>query len=251
MQTRINGADLHYELHGEGEPLLLLHGFLGNGATWATILGGLDRLGQHYQLVIPDLRGHGRSTNPSGEFTLRQSGADMLGLLDSLGIERYRVVGMSGGGMTALHMAAAQPDRLERLVLISATTHFPEQARAIMRTMTEETRSEAEWDQMRAAHAHGDDQIRALWRTSRGFADSRDDMAFTAEALGAIDVPALIVHGDRDPFFPLEIATAMHTALPKSWLWVVPGGGHLTLVTEGLTPEFLRLARPFLAGGGD
>ena len=250
MKLIENGIEMRYRLHGDpgGEPLLLLHGFLGSGATWSTILGDLDALGPRYRLVIPDLRGHGGSTNPPGEFTLRQSSRDVLALLDHLGIERCRVIGMSGGGMTALHMAVAEPRRVERLVLISATTHFPEQARVIMRGMTEETRTEDEWAQMRALHVHGDDQIRALWRIARGFADSHDDMAFTAADLARITAPTLIVHGDRDPFFPLDIALAMHDAIPRGWLWVVPNGGHLTIAGEGLTDGFVRTATAFLAG---
>ena len=120
----INGIEMYYEIHGTGEPLVLLHGFQGSGATWAAILGDLDRLATDYQLIIPDLRGHGRSTNPPGEFTMRQSASDVLALLDHLGIERFKAIGMSGGGMTLLHMATQQPHRVEALVLISATTHF-------------------------------------------------------------------------------------------------------------------------------
>ena len=247
----VNDIEMRYQIHGDGEPLVLLHGFMGNGATWSTILGDLDVLGDRYQLIIPDLRGHGGSTNPTGEFTLRQSGRDILALLDQLGIDRFKVIGMSGGGMTALHMATSQPDRVERMVLISATTHFPEQARAIMRGTTAETRTDAEWAQMRALHEHGDDQIRALWRISRGFADSRDDMAFTSAGLAGITAPTLVVHGDRDPLFPLEIGLALHDGIPTSWLWVVPDGGHLSIVAEGLTDQFVRTARAFLAGEWD
>ena len=75
----VNVFELRYQLSGNGEPLVLLHGFLGSGDTWSTILGGLDRFDQHYQLIVPDLRGHGGSTNPSGEFSMRQSAQTSLG----------------------------------------------------------------------------------------------------------------------------------------------------------------------------
>ena len=59
----INGMQMYFEIHGEGEPLLLLHGFTGAGSNWQAFVGGLSR---EYQLIIPDLRGHGRSTRPRG-----------------------------------------------------------------------------------------------------------------------------------------------------------------------------------------
>ena len=244
----VNGIEMHVETHGNGEPLVLLHGFLGSGSTWATILGDLDRLGRDYRLIIPDMRGHGGSTNPAGEFTMRQSALDVFALLDELGIERFKAIGMSGGGMTLLHMATRQPDRVERLVLVSATTHFPAQARLIMTGMTEDTRPDDEWAMMRRLHRRGDDQIRALWRMGRALADSYDDMSFTAPSLARISAPTLIMHGDRDPFFPVRIAMEMYQAIPNAWLWVVPNGGHLSIVAEHLTEAFVETASAFLRG---
>jgi pimeloyl-ACP methyl ester carboxylesterase len=117
-----------------------------------------------------------------------------------------------------------------------------------MRGTTEESQTEDSWAMMRGLHHHGDEQIRALWRVARGFAESQDDMAFTAQTLSAITAPTLIVHGDRDPLFSLDIAFSMHDAIPTSWLWVVPNGGHLSLVAEGLSDQFVVTATTFLRG---
>lgn len=244
----LNGIEMHYEVHGDGEPLVLLHGFLGSGATWATILGDLDRLGRHYRLIIPDMRGHGGSTNPAGKFTMRQSALDVLALLDQLGVEQYKAIGMSGGALTLLHMATRQPDRVDALVLIDAASHFPAEARAIMGQVTEENHTEDEWAMMRRLHLRGDEQIRALWRQGNGFKDSYDDMSFTPPHLATITAPTLIVHGDRDPLYPVRIAMELYEAIPRSWLWVVPNGGHLSIVAEGLTDQFVETATAFLRG---
>ena len=91
-----------------------------------------------------------------------------------------------------------------------------------MRTMTEEGRSQAEWTEMRGRHHLGDDQIRALWRHAREFADDRDDMNFTAATLSAITARTLIVHGDRDPLYPVEQAVELFRGIPNASLWVVP-----------------------------
>jgi pimeloyl-ACP methyl ester carboxylesterase len=79
----INGFEMYYETRGEGEPLVLLHGGAGVGANWRLVF---DEAPQGSQLIVPDLRGHGSSTNPSGEFTFRQSAQDVFALLDHLGI---------------------------------------------------------------------------------------------------------------------------------------------------------------------
>src|SRR6185369_880282 len=152
----------------------------------------------------------GRSSNPGGVFTHAQCARDVTALLDHLGVARFRAVGMSLGGNTLLHMASRQPDRAAAMVLVSATMHYPVQARAIMRQMTEEGRSPAEWAEMRGRHAHGDDQIRTLWRNARAFADDHEDMAFTPPRLATITTPTLIVYGDRDPLYPVEMAVDMY-----------------------------------------
>jgi len=123
-------------------------------------------------------------------------------------------------------MATSQPDRLEAMVIVSATTHFPEQARAIMRQFTIDSLTEADWQQQRQRHKHGDDQIRELWRQGNGFKDSYDDLNFTADDLSAITARTLIIFGDRDPFYPISIAVDLYEAIRRSYLWVVPNGGH-------------------------
>src|SRR5436190_23794623 len=91
----INGMQMYYVMVGQGEPLLLLHGFRGSSQDWEPFL---HDLAGEYQLIIPDLRGHGRSTNPSLEFTHRQAARDVWALLDHLHIERFMAIGISGGG---------------------------------------------------------------------------------------------------------------------------------------------------------
>ena len=195
----INGMEMYYEIHGTGEPLLLLHGGGGVGANWQLIF---KETPEGYQLIVPDLRGHGRSTNPSMAFTFRQSALDVFALLDHLGIERCKAIGISMGAKTLLHMATQQPARIEAMVLVSATPYFPAQARAIMSQLSPDKHTDAEWRQMREWHKHGDEQIRALWRMGHEFKDSFTDMNFTPPYLSTITARTLVVHGDRDPLFP-------------------------------------------------
>jgi pimeloyl-ACP methyl ester carboxylesterase len=243
----LNGIEMYCQRRGDGEPLVLLHGFTGAGEDWAHLFD-LDELARRYQLIVPDLRGHGRSTNPGGLFSHRQCALDVEALLDRLGLHRVRAIGLSLGGNTLLHLATRQPARVSSMVLVSATMYYPPEARAIMRLMTEEGRSADEWSVMRARHRHGDGQIRALWKNARDFADDTEDLSFTPPRLAAITARTLIVYGDRDPLYPVEMALAMYRAIPGAALDVVAGGGHGPIFAGEQKGAFVREALAFLEG---
>jgi pimeloyl-ACP methyl ester carboxylesterase len=241
-EAEINGARIYYELHGQGEPLLLLHGFGNSGQAFDKFL---DSYAESYRVILPDLRGHGRSTNPSGEFTHHQAARDMYALLDKLEISRVRGIGHSTGGMTLLHMATQQPERVTAMVVVGATIYFPKQAREIMGKLGPDTMTPKDVEQARKIHMNGDEQIRALREQFHGFKDSYNDMNFTPPLLSTIRARTLIVHGDRDRFFPLNIPLEMYRSIPNSFLWIVPNGGHGPHRQH--PEEFLRLTKQFLA----
>jgi len=239
----INGFDFYYEIYGQGPPLVLLHGWTGIGANWGPFI---PYFAEDHQVIIPDLRGHGLSTNPSGEFTFRQCADDVAALLDHLRIEKCSAIGVSLGAKTLLHFATKQRDRLESMVLVSAAPYFPPEARQLMNSMSAEDRSEEEWSVMRQWHRHGDEQIRTLWRVGNGFKDSYDDLNFTPPLLGTIQARTLIVHGDRDPLYPVKHAIELYDAIPGSYLSIVPNAGHGPIfVNPG---PFIETALPFLRG---
>lgn len=240
----VNGIDMYYETSGQGTPLVLLHGFNSAGAVWTPFV---SELSQSYRLIVPDLRGHGRSTNPSRRFTHRQSALDVFALLDVLGITQFTAMGISTGGMTLIHMATQQPSRVEAMVLIGATSYFPEQARAVMRNVTIEGLTPALYERRRQIHKFGDEQIRELQQQFRAFKDSYDDMNFTPPYLGTIAARTLIVHGDRDQFFPVEIPLEMYRAIPQAQLWIIPQGGHVPIF-DPMVP-FVPIALKFLRSG--
>ncbi|MCG8424180.1 MAG: alpha/beta hydrolase [Proteobacteria bacterium] len=221
----LNEIEMHYQIRGQGEPLLLLHGFTGSSGDWSHVFD-LAELARRYRLIVPDLRGHGRSANPSGTLTHRQCADDVAALLDHLDIDTFKAIGLSFGGNILLHMSTRHPARADAMVLVSSPSYFPDQARQIMRTMTVESRSDEEWQIMRERHVHGDMQIRALWNQARAFADRYDDINFTPAYLSTITARTLLVAGDRDPLYPVGIFVEMYRAMPRSFLWICPGGGH-------------------------
>lgn len=239
----VNGIDMYYEEQGSGEPLVLLHGFGGCGKNWMPFMG---KLSERYRLIVVDMRGHGRSTNPENEFTHRQSAKDVLSLLDAIGIDRFSALGASSGGMTLLHMATLQPARIESMVLISATSHFPDQARSILKETSTENMPPEVQEMYRECASRGDVQIHQLATQFNGFHKSYDDMDFTGENLSRIPVRTLIVHGDRDPFFPVEIPVSIFRAMPNASLWIVPGGDHVPIYDPAV--PFTATALQFLNG---
>jgi pimeloyl-ACP methyl ester carboxylesterase len=247
METlSVNGIDLAYDVRGEGPPLLLLHGFFGSSGDWVHLFD-LDALAKRWRLIMPDARGHGRSTDPAGALSHRQAAADLRALLDHLQVERLRAVGLSFGGNILLHLAtaAATRARVEAMVTIGSPSYIPPPGRAIMASITVESRSEDEWREMRGRHLHGDDQIRALWRRAHDFSTDTEDLAFTPEELGSITARTLIVTGDRDPLYPLEVFVEQYRAIPNAALYVIPNAGH-DAVFRAARPDFVRTALAFL-----
>jgi pimeloyl-ACP methyl ester carboxylesterase len=234
------GISLYYKTCGQGPPLLLLHRFFGTGTlSWGQFI---PTLVAHYRLIVPDLRGHGRSTNPSGEFTHRQSASDMFALLESLGLQQVKAMGISSGGMTLLHMATQQPSRIEAMVLIGATTYFP-----VPRVSTVVSFTPQEYQEQKELHVRGDEQIRSLQKQFNAFKDSYDDMNFTPPYLSTITARTLIIHGDRDRFFPVEIPMEMYKSIPNAYLWIVPNGSHVPI--DEHADEFTEQVTEFLSGG--
>ena len=216
----VNGLDLFVRDNSAGEPLLLLHGFTGSGADWQHVFS--QRL-DGYRVIAPDLRGHGRSTIPSASFTFREVAHDILALMDQLEIDRVKAIGMSAGANTLLHMATQQPDRIEAMIHISGTPRFPDEARAMMRAMPPD----------------------GVGRYAHQLADDHDDMNFTAASLSTITARTLIMHGDRDPLYPVELAVELYRSIPNSSLWVIPQGGHGPIFGDQAAP-FVNAATAFL-----
>jgi pimeloyl-ACP methyl ester carboxylesterase len=244
---RVNDIEMFVQVRGAGEPLVLLHGFFTCGGTWGPVA---DLLAKQYQLLIPDLRTHGRSTNPAGTFTHRQAALDVYALLDQLGVKRFKAMGISTGGMTLLHMATQQPDRIDAMVLIGATSYFAEPARAFMRQVSPDSISAQERQEFAACAVRDDAQIRALKTQFRRIKDSYDDMNFTPPLLGSIKARTLIVHGDRDGLVPIDIPVEMYRAIPGAALWIVPTGGHIPIFGRHLR-EFQDVSLAFLQNAQD
>jgi len=241
---RTNGVEIEYQMTGSGEPLLMIHGF-GEcfEQSWNAIA---PELAKSYRVIAVNQRGHGRSTNPTGKFTHKQSAEDIRSLMDALGVKSASGIGFSSGGMTLLHLATRYPERLSKLVVVGATTHFGDQARRIMSSVASDGLPPPVRENFLKCAARGPAQADELARQFGAFKDSHTDMNFKAADLSKIKAQTLIVHGDRDDFFPVSIPVEIYTTIPKSQLWIVPGGDHSP--TAGAPPEvFTQTVKAFLS----
>lgn len=198
----VNGISLHYTVQGAGEPLLLLHGFGSCASDWASIS---EKLSKTYKVISIDARGHGQSTNPGGAFSHGQAAEDVRALLDALGIKQARAIGFSTGGITLLHLATAFPDRLSKMVVVSATNYFPDNARAIMKSAAMDSLPPDVLARYRQCASRGEEQVQSLIGQFRALGFREDDTNIKAADLAKIKARTLIIHGDRDMFFPVSI----------------------------------------------
>src|SRR5918999_6238682 len=118
-----NGIRVYYEAHGEGEPLLLVHGGTATSRSWAAHLPAFT---EHFRVFAPDSRGHGRTDNPAGELDYRVMADDLAALIAALGLRKPLVLGYSDGGQIALELGLRYPGLAGALVLGGTQFRFSE-----------------------------------------------------------------------------------------------------------------------------
>jgi pimeloyl-ACP methyl ester carboxylesterase len=256
--VEVDGLQIAYEAVGTGPALVLLHGYVGDGPiTWRR---QLDALSDEFTVVAWDAPGAGRSTDPPGRFGLDSYADCLAGFLDKLGLDSACVAGLSFGGILALALQRRHPARSSALILASAYAGWagslpPEVAGqrlrqalaladgtpkafvdALLPTMFSKTMPRETIDDfcagMQAFHPRG---FRAIARASAE--DVRD-------VLPRIDVPTLLVYGDRDVRAPLTVARDLRAAISGSRLVVLPDAGHVCNVEA--PDEFNAAVRDFL-----
>jgi pimeloyl-ACP methyl ester carboxylesterase len=250
--AEVNGQRLYFEdSGGDGPVVLFSHGFLMDHEMFAP---QVEALSDAYRCITWDQRGHG-ATPAGGPFTYWDSVDDALGLLSLLGVEQATFAGMSQGGFVSLRAALRAPERVSSLVLIDtqAGLESPESVPAYDAMLEEWTaRGPAGVQELVAAIILGDGADTAPWFAKwaamptdalvhpyRCLMD-RDDLS---DRLGEIDVPALVLHGDRDSAIPMERAEALCSGLAGcAGVVVVHGAGHASNLThpEQVNPVLRR-----------
>jgi pimeloyl-ACP methyl ester carboxylesterase len=227
-----NGLVIAYETHGSGPPLVMLHG--------ATSIGREDFAAQiplfskRFQLILPDARGHGGTRWDAAQgFRYDWLVEDLAAFTEALELETFHLFGFSMGAMTALQFATALPERLRTLVVAGISPQREPRA-SVARRLMDPRRADVDdpdWGVV-LARRHDAGQGVGAWRTLLPAiaADVAVQPLLTPAELHALDAPALVVCGDRDPFVPIGHAWELQRQLPDGRLLVVPECGHEVMV---------------------
>jgi 3-oxoadipate enol-lactonase len=243
----VAAREVHYSRSGppDGASLVLAPSLGTELSMWETLASSLaDR----FQVIRYDLRGHGGSPVPAGPYSIAELGADLVALLDRLGLERASLCGISIGGMSAMWVAAHAAGRVDRLVVCCSSAQLDPEAQsryaeraAIVREYGVEAIADAvvaRWFTPAFTGAHSD--VVQRMRTEL-IATPREGYAGCCEALAAMDLraalpsiraPTLVIAGREDPALPPRHSDGIAKAIPGARLEVVPEAAHLANIEQ-------------------
>jgi pimeloyl-ACP methyl ester carboxylesterase len=236
--AQVNGVKMYYEIHGQGRPVVLLHG--GMNSIQTSFAKQIAVFAQHHRVIAIDQMGHGRTPDVAGRaLSYEGMSEDTAALLVYLGVRNADLVGWSDGGQIALRLAFTHPELVRRVVAsgvgLGAT---PEMAKEFS------TADMSNWfpaGRVEYARVSPDgpahwsvyvEKARAMW--------SRSTWGFSESDLAKIDRPVLIAAGDRDAV-NLDGTLRIFHVIPKARLCILPGTGHGTFQdrAEWLNPIVL------------
>ena len=254
----VNGVNYYYEIHGQGEPLLLLHGGLGSIDMFRPVL---PTLAKGRRLIAVDLQGHGRTTLGERPISLVDMGDDMAAILKKLGIAQVDAFGYSLGGGVAFRLAVQHPQMVRRLALVSAgyaqegfyPEMLPMQAQ-VGAPMAEHMKDTPMYKSYMAVAPQPSDFPRLLDRMGEYMRKPYD----WSEDVKKLTMPVMIVFGDSDMYRPEHIVSFYKLLggglkdagwgrenMARNRLAILPGLTHYDIF---LAPELTRTVRPFLDG---
>jgi pimeloyl-ACP methyl ester carboxylesterase len=243
-----DGVKIYYEVHGNGPPLILTHGYSSTSEMWK---GQIEALSKHRKLVLWDMRGHGRSDYPEdpNAYSEALTVADIAALLDKVGANSAIVGGLSLGGYMSLAFYRAHQKRVRALLIIDTGPGFKkDDARQAWNKRALDTADRFERDGLavlksasreRSTVSHRD--AAGLARAARGMLTQRD--ARVIEVLPEIKVPSLVVVGADDTPF-LAAADYMAGKIPGATKVVIPAAGHAVNIDQ--PQAFIEAVLPFL-----
>jgi len=262
----VGGIQTNYHDHGEGDPVILLHGS-GPGVTaWQNWQGILPRLGETHRVLALDIVGFGFSPLPEGEKPgIKLWTRHLAAFIEAMGLERVTLVGNSFGGSLALGMMAFHSDKVRSLILMGTPAGEFEQTQGLANSRSFEPSMDAMRAMMRAFPydpaivtdeavaarlrvaeiASGKETIRKLQpgeeQEDKG---PRIVKGIPLQQLDVIDAPVLILHGREDKMIPLPVAVRMHEHIKRSEMHVFGQCGHWVQLER--EDQFLEQVQIFL-----
>jgi len=248
-KVNINGCDIYYDVHGQGDPLVLIMGLRRNVEWWYR---QIPALAEHFQVIAFDNRGAGRSDKPVMEYSIRLFADDTAGLMDALELPCAHILGFSMGGYIAQELALNYPDKVKNLILactgcggdrvVLMSPERLEKFTANAGLKPEEIlRKDMEIyfsDQYVKQHPEKIEEFIEISLRHYQPADAferqfdaclRHD---TVARLNRLAVPTLIMTGDDDPLVPPENSHILKELIPAAELFVFPGGRHCMIIEK-------------------
>lgn len=226
--VRVNDIDIYYEIHGEGEPVVLIAGLNSDHTLYRELI---PRLAERYQVVAFDNRGMGQTDKPDIPYSIEMMADDTAGLLNALGIKQAHVLGTSMGGRIATALALQHPQQVKSLILVSTVMKSLKGtpmtwSRRLVRLM------------LKIPMIRGPHPYYAVAR-QREASLTYDCM----DRLNEIHVPTLILHGKKDKIAPYRLAEEMHSGIKDSKM-ITFHGGHLFFILR--QKQFIEAIADFL-----
>jgi pimeloyl-ACP methyl ester carboxylesterase len=221
----IDGVHIWYAVFGQGSPVVLVHGGMGNSNYWGLQIPALAR---QYQVIVLDSRGHGRSRHTSEPITYHLMATDVLALMEKLNIPKAALVGWSDGAIIGLDIAINHPERLTKLFAFAANSD-PSGVKDVSKSPTfnaYSNRTREEYQKLSPAPAEFkafSDQLDKMWEGEPHFSD---------EQLRSIKVPTWIVDGDRDEVIKREDTDHMAALIPGAGELILPEVSHFALLQD-------------------
>jgi pimeloyl-ACP methyl ester carboxylesterase len=237
--AEINNVEIYYEIDGQGEPLLLLHGGFCNGTYWRAIIPALAK---KYQVIVMDSRGHGRSTFDDQPITYELMASDVLGLMDHLKIKKADIVGYSDGGIIGLELAIHHRERLNRVVAFGANfdlTGLKEDAFDSPKVQAFFAQAALDYQALSPQPERLDEfmaNIMKMYATEPNY---------THDQLRSITTPFLIADGSDDEGIYLSHTKLMASLIPGAKLAIIPDTGHFAIFEK--PDEFTKMVLDYLA----
>jgi len=262
-KAQVNDIQINYDIHGEGEPLVLIGGFAVGLWMW---FKQVPVFLQKFQTIVFDNRGAGQSDKPEARYTVRVMADDVAGLLGVLGLDRAHILGASLGGFIAQEFALAYPQMTRSLILgctsFGGPNHVAPSDEILMAVSgmeglgTEERarRNLSFYFSSHYAKQHPDEVENVIQMYLENPTPEHAylnqviaAMAFNTEArVGSITAPTLVMTGDQDAFVPPQNARNLADTIPSAKLVMVQGAGHAVFIEQA--DEFNRIVIEFLEG---
>jgi pimeloyl-ACP methyl ester carboxylesterase len=227
--AEIGSVRLYYEITGDGEPLLLLHGGLGGSEHFAQVV---PLLSKSFEVITVDRRGHGRSTDDGEPYSYAGMAEEMRAFLDHLQLGSVKMLGFSDGGVVGFHLASTYPETVEKLIAVGANFRVDgmtsETVEFMTNRMTPEELGKVFPEVERAYRATNPQPDNYASFIERSHALWLRDPYLTEQQMTEIKVPVLFIIGEHDAI-RLEHVLEMRHLIEGSQICVLPGGTHFLL----------------------